>query len=293
MKIFLSYSHEDSSIALRIAQALEEEKHRVFIDRLDLEQGEVYNRRIREEIEESDGFVFLISPDSVSPGRYTLTELELAVKKWRPSSGHIFSFFARPTDHLPDYLPATTIERTDGDLPAKVVATISKSSSTDLQKQKLIAALELIQTVRSLDNGIRDHLSALSAFHLSWSADRRNDRIDKLVEFANRSALIVAVRASYNQLLPLLEWGDADPDEVSGAYLLAQSYLFHLGGPNSPTPFKSNEQMLEFFDTIRNAATEEDAVAVRRWAKDTMTVVEGALIQKVEEDCQYLLATIR
>ena len=68
MKLFLSYANEDRSIALRVAAALEAEDHHVFIDQHDLRQGDVYNRRIREEIDDSDGFVFLISPDSVRQG---------------------------------------------------------------------------------------------------------------------------------------------------------------------------------------------------------------------------------
>ncbi len=228
MKLFLSYAHEDRQIAMRAAQALEAEDHRVFIDEHDLRQGDPYNQRIRDAIEDSYGFVFLISPDSVLQGRYTLSELEQAVKKWRPAQGHIFAFFARPTTQLPDCLPATTIERTDGPLPAKIAEVIAKSKFGSPRKAKILAAQSLIRAVRSLDNAIRDHFAALSAFDSSWTTDDRNQRINKVVEFANRSLLIVEVRAAYNALKPMITWMPGETDEVLSTYQLAESYLRNL-----------------------------------------------------------------
>jgi hypothetical protein len=52
MRIFLSYASQDREAARAI------------------------------ELEESDLVVFLVSPDSVDAGSYTLTELEIAEKSW-------------------------------------------------------------------------------------------------------------------------------------------------------------------------------------------------------------------
>ena len=79
MKIFLSYASEQRELAKEIALALEAETHTVFFDRSALAPGEAYNAQIREAFEDSQLFVFLISSDSVTAGRYTLTELAFAV----------------------------------------------------------------------------------------------------------------------------------------------------------------------------------------------------------------------
>ncbi|MGZ5227201.1 MAG: toll/interleukin-1 receptor domain-containing protein, partial [Burkholderiales bacterium] len=75
MKIFLSYSSKDRTLAEPVYLALRAEQHAVFFDRTDLPPGEEYDARIREAIEDSDLLIFLISPDSLRAGAYTLTEL--------------------------------------------------------------------------------------------------------------------------------------------------------------------------------------------------------------------------
>jgi hypothetical protein len=57
----------------------------VFRDRSALPPCESFDARRRAAIEDSDVFIFLISPESVSPGCYTLTELKLAT--WRHTTG--------------------------------------------------------------------------------------------------------------------------------------------------------------------------------------------------------------
>jgi hypothetical protein len=76
--VFLSYSSPQSEAATRIELSLKGEGHTVFRDRTDLPPGESFDARIRAAIDDSDLFIFLISGQSVSPGRYTLTELKFA-----------------------------------------------------------------------------------------------------------------------------------------------------------------------------------------------------------------------
>ena len=83
MKIFLSFASQDRSIAEEIQLALLGAGHEVFFDQANLSPGSDYNSRIRESIEQSDVFVFLVSPNSVGEGRYAHTELKLAKAKWK------------------------------------------------------------------------------------------------------------------------------------------------------------------------------------------------------------------
>src|SRR5262245_55147778 len=106
VKVFLSYASEQKDVARSIEVALRGEGHAVFLDRSALEPGETYNDQIREAIAASDLFVFLITPEALAPGRYTLTELELAERRWPSPSGHVLPVVVRPTPiaTIPPYL---------------------------------------------------------------------------------------------------------------------------------------------------------------------------------------------
>jgi len=81
MKIFLSHASEDKSAAESIAFSLRSRGHKVFLDRDDLPPGQSYDQQIERAVKESDILIFLVSPSSVTSGRYTLTELAFARRK--------------------------------------------------------------------------------------------------------------------------------------------------------------------------------------------------------------------
>lgn len=126
MKIFLSYSSVQRAIAERVDEVLESEGHDVFFDRDALPVGETYDRRIREAVRECRLFVFLLSPESIEPGCYALTELgyvEALEAAQRPALLPVLVAlvdFAR----LPPFLGARTIYRPSGNLPAEVAAQV-------------------------------------------------------------------------------------------------------------------------------------------------------------------------
>ena len=130
MDIFISYASEQRANAEEIALALRAEGHRPFFDRTALPEGEAYNARIREAVRDCDLFLFLVSPESISAGRYTLTELGFAEEKWRSPAGRVLPVMVRPTDSaaVPAYLRAVVILRPAGNVPAEVVAAVERLS---------------------------------------------------------------------------------------------------------------------------------------------------------------------
>ena len=98
MDIFISYASEQRTLAEEIALALRGEGHQVFFDRTQLTDGDGYNAALREAIESADLLVFLVSPEAVKGGRYTLTELGLAQEKWPSPTGHVLPVLVQPTD---------------------------------------------------------------------------------------------------------------------------------------------------------------------------------------------------
>lgn len=128
MNIFISYASEQRAVAEEIALALRGEGHQAFFDRSELHEGDAYNSRLRDAIDHCDLLVFLISPESVSTGRYTLTELKFAEEKWRSPAGRVLPIMVRPTDAaaIPAYLRAVVILRPAGNTSAEVVAAVGR-----------------------------------------------------------------------------------------------------------------------------------------------------------------------
>src|SRR6266852_3112333 len=125
---FISYSSEQGEAATRIELLLKEDGHAVFRDRSSLPPGESFDARIRAAIEESDLFIFLISRESISPGRYTLTELKFAEQKWGHPAGRVLPVFtdATPKNAIPAFLRAVTMFRPRGNLVAEVAAEVDR-----------------------------------------------------------------------------------------------------------------------------------------------------------------------
>jgi hypothetical protein len=130
VKIFVSHASEQSELARSIEIALSGEGHAVFFDRSSLPSGDEYHERIRRAIADSDLLIFLISPESLARGRYTLNELEFAEQKWRHPAGHVLPVMTSAIDvkSIPVYLKAVTLLQPQGDIPAAVVAAVSKMS---------------------------------------------------------------------------------------------------------------------------------------------------------------------
>ncbi len=123
MKIFLSYASDHRPTAEDLCCRLQALGHEVFFDREDLPAGRSFDDHIRNAIEESDLFVFLISPESVKDGRYTRTELKLASRKWPTPGWHVLpvELVATPIENVPAYLRSLTVMQAEGNLVAEVV----------------------------------------------------------------------------------------------------------------------------------------------------------------------------
>ena len=129
MKIFLSYSSKNRAKAEGIALALETEGHEVFFDKDDLSGGEDFNAVIRKRIAGADLFIFLISPDSVQQGAYSLSELRLARDKWPSPRKHVLPVLLEPTtmESIPAYLKGVTIFEPQGNAAAEIAAHLGRS----------------------------------------------------------------------------------------------------------------------------------------------------------------------
>jgi hypothetical protein len=155
MRLFLSYPGKHRATADAIALRLREDGHDVFFDRDDLPPAESYDDRIRRGLQKSDGLVFLVSPESVAPGAYTLTELELARERWKKPSGHVLPVMVAPTpyDDIPEYLKAVTVLEPKGNVVAEAAAKVERMARSWRLRRLSVAALALALVVAGSATG--------------------------------------------------------------------------------------------------------------------------------------------
>lgn len=121
-RIFLCHASEDKSIAEPVQLALVSAGHEVFYDEHSLPPGGDYHNRIHSAIEKCDLFVFVASPASITPGRFTLSELSFARKRWPSPVGPVLPVAIEGLEpqHLPAYLQAATVLVPPGNVPTEV-----------------------------------------------------------------------------------------------------------------------------------------------------------------------------
>ena len=130
MRIFISYASAHHDTAESIALRLRRDGHVVFFDRHSLRAAEEFDTSIRREVESADLFVFLITPEAVRAGAYTLTELDLMQQRWPDPSGRVLPVMleSTPINDLPPYARAVTVFHAKGNLVAEVAAQVAKIS---------------------------------------------------------------------------------------------------------------------------------------------------------------------
>jgi hypothetical protein len=123
MRVFLSHASEQRADAERLAIALRARGHTVFLDSDDLPAGGDYQSRIEQAIISCDLFCFLISPHSVAPKRFTLSELSMARRRWPNPAGHVLPIMVDkiPMEDVPAYLRAVTVFQPEGDMVAEAL----------------------------------------------------------------------------------------------------------------------------------------------------------------------------
>ena len=126
-RIFLSYASEDQVLAHEVALALSGSDYDVFFDKKDLPFAGDYHSRLRAAVDHADVFVFLVSSDSITPRKYSLTELKYARQRWGHPKGRVLPVIVRPValNALPAYLRAVTLLEPEGNIAAEVVEAVS------------------------------------------------------------------------------------------------------------------------------------------------------------------------
>ncbi len=217
MKLFMSYASEDRAFAEEIVLALRGADHEVFFDRSELPPSDDYHQPIDRAIEEVEGLVFLLSPDSVKPGRYTLTELKFAEEKWSHPKGHVLPVMVGETDYdlIPAYLRAVTILTPKGNAAAETVHAVARWDADSSTRRSLVENMELLAK-----QGKPDAQLALANAYATGAGVAPN--VNKAVHWY----MLAAASGSKNAGVQLgkLLWRLAEAGDVSVQYMLGSCY---------------------------------------------------------------------
>jgi hypothetical protein len=149
MRIFVSHASEDKDIANRIADKLRSHGNEVFFDQDSLPPGLEYDDKIKNAFKATDLFIFLISPDSVRPGKYTLVEVGYAERKWKLRDGHILPVLIRPTEFgsIPPYRTSVTILKPQGPVDVEVLSAVDDLGRRPNAKFRYLSIVAIVLLV--------------------------------------------------------------------------------------------------------------------------------------------------
>jgi hypothetical protein len=142
VKVFISHSHKQRELAKILSSRLRAANYETFHDATDLTPGTAYDQTIREQIAHCDLFMFLLSPDSIRPGSFALSELLIAEAHWPNPTRRVLPVEVVPTDitDVPAYLKAVTILRPQGELAADVLRHLAGFKPRPVAKTVLAGA---------------------------------------------------------------------------------------------------------------------------------------------------------
>ena len=124
--VFLCHASEDKPRVEPIQLALANAGCEVFYDEQSLPAGGDYQARIHTAIDNCDLFVFIATPASIAPGKFTLTELKFARDRWPSPVNRVLPVVigALKPPELPNYLQAATVLTVSGNAAAEVRAAV-------------------------------------------------------------------------------------------------------------------------------------------------------------------------
>jgi hypothetical protein len=128
VNIFLSFASEQNDDAELIAVSLRDRGHTVFFSKDTLPAAQSFDLRIEKAVAAADLVIFLLSPQSVARGKYTLTELAFVKQKWKNPSGHVLPVMVVKTqiETIPSYLRAVGILEPEGSVAAETASQADK-----------------------------------------------------------------------------------------------------------------------------------------------------------------------
>lgn len=174
MKLFICHS-KASPESVRLAQELAyslREDYEVFFDEASLPAGQSFDKRIWQAIQESDGMIFLASPQALEAGRFTLTELKFAKNRWTSGTGKVLPVLldSATANDLDAYLSILHFIQPAGNARAEILAEVRRMWPANRKRRALIGALVAPPLVALIAWGAVERSWVLERGSAIWAA---------------------------------------------------------------------------------------------------------------------------
>lgn len=82
MKVYISYSQADETVAQKLAEALQDEGLEVWYDQMEIMPGENWGEKVAQGLRESEAMIVLLSPQALN-SNYVRHDIEYALSELR------------------------------------------------------------------------------------------------------------------------------------------------------------------------------------------------------------------
>lgn len=227
--LFLCHASEDKPKVEPIHLALVKAGHSVFYDDRSLHPGADYQQHIYEAIEECAVFIFIASKASLRPGKFTLSELDIAQSRWPDPTNRVLPVVIEPLDlsELPSYLAAVTVLQIRGNAAVEVRVAVERLLTQPRKKKQRVLALTL--TIGSISLAISFAILRVQGPGMSQPLS------------PTRSAMLSDASVNYNQSAfrfdsnSVVSWGAGTAD--IGAHKQGPSNLTGFFLPYAAEPY--------------------------------------------------------
>lgn len=165
-------------------------------------------------------------------------------------------------------------------------ALVSERSPSEI----LNASRETLDSLRELDNAIRQTVGPVTRFEHTWSTEARDDAIGRMGKLADTQEILPRVRQSIATLRQATESTKFSQEErkLADTVLACGDAVLQALGRSEVTPWNGPHELARIVDSVRTAHTPESAAEVKLQAEKVYALVNRSLLQ----DADYALGLV-
>jgi hypothetical protein len=156
---------------------------------------------------------------------------------------------------------------------------------TERRQSEIVSACqEALDSLRNLDNAIRQTVGPITRFDLTWSKETRDDAIKELGKLADTEKILPRVRQSNSMLRRVRDSSKISQKEkeLADIILACGDQVLQALGESTVTPWNGPQELARIVDLVRFADTASSATEVKQQAETVNGLVNRELMAKAD-----------
>jgi len=152
------------------------------------------------------------------------------------------------------------------------------------QSEILKARREALDSLRELDNAIRQTVGPVTRFEFTWSNEARDDAIRRMGKLADTQEILPKVRQSIVTLRQVRESTKVSQEEgkLADTLLACGEAVLQALGRSEVTPWSGPQELAVIVNSVRTANTPASATEVKQQAEKVYALVNRSLLQDAD-----------